>query len=95
MIKDVADLVIVSEKLEWIEAVKLQLHQRYKMIDLGHLKYMLGIKVSYSIKAGTILLYQEAYCKVSTNSKHIEIKQISLYKGPVQERSFWGQLRKH
>jgi len=56
----VDDLILIGHE-ELLTQIKQQLHKRFKMSDLGELRYALGIEVIRDSTANTITLSQEKY----------------------------------
>ena len=54
------DLVLVRRDLTEVQHMKKLLHDRFKMKDLGDLKFFLSMEVAWSSKG--ITLYQRKYC---------------------------------
>lgn len=59
----VDDIILSCKSLKKVSEVKSILMKRYKMSDMGELKYFLGIKIDQNHENGTIFMTQEAYAE--------------------------------
>nr|XP_016435934.1 PREDICTED: uncharacterized mitochondrial protein AtMg00810-like [Nicotiana tabacum] len=59
LVSYINDIIIAGTDLCEIDAVKSFLHDQFKIKDLGHLNYFLGIEVLYS--EGGVLLHQKIF----------------------------------
>jgi hypothetical protein len=57
------DLIIMASNLEMMAQFKLEMTQRFKMVDQGELKHILGMEICRNREAKTIMLNQSIYIK--------------------------------
>ncbi len=55
------DLTIIAESLESVQLIKNQLNQHFELVDLGEIKWLLGVHITRDLKNHTISLGQQSY----------------------------------
>jgi len=68
----VDDMAVTLKHLAHIERFKSQLHEYFKISDLGELSWLLGLKVERKRVERTITLSQKAYVKTVLERFHLE-----------------------
>ena len=59
----VDDILLSGSDSEQVLNVIEKLKDRFETVDLGHAKFLLGMGIHRSMKAGTIILSQETYAR--------------------------------
>ena len=55
------DLTIIAESVESAQLIKTQLNEHFKLVDLGEIKWLLGVHITRDYKNRTISLRQQMY----------------------------------
>lgn len=77
----VNDIIIDGNSLEKFEKIKAVLHHQFKIKNLGHLKYFLGLEVDHSKKG--ISLCQSKYClDLLSGTRHLGSKPVGTLANP-------------
>ena len=69
----VDDLAITGDTRKYIEWIKTEFEQRFKMKDMGPVKFILGIEIERNRKLRTMKLHQNAYALKKINEFGMEI----------------------
>jgi hypothetical protein len=55
------DLTIIAESVESAQLIKTQLNEHFELVDLGEIKWLLGVHITRDYENRTILLGQQTY----------------------------------
>ena len=55
------DFTIIADSLDAAQSIKNQLNDRFELVDLGEISWLLGISIVHDLNAHTISLSQQAY----------------------------------
>src|SRR6266850_5187943 len=76
------DLSIISESTKSAELIKKQLNQHFELVDLGELKWLLGVHITRNLANRTISLGQQSY--IDEIVKHFELEDAHTTTTPME-----------
>jgi len=78
----VDDMAVTANHISLIECFKTQLQKFFEILDLGKLKWLLGLKVMHDRAARTLTLSQKAY--MGTVIEHFHLEDAKAAQTPME-----------
>ena len=76
------DLSIIADSVESVQLIKSQLNEHFELVDLGKIKWLLGVHIIRDLKKHTISLGQQSY--IDEIIKRFELEDARTISTPME-----------